>query len=77
MKIIGTTIVFTSNPKNYLKEKYGAKPNTVRALSNTKWCDFQDSSKNLKKIMINNGRYWCWTDLKNIEENNNKNEDKI
>ena len=54
MEIIGTKIVFKSNPENYLKEKYGAKPNTVRILSNTEWCDFQDSLKKLKTIMIVN-----------------------
>ena len=54
MEIIGTKIVFKSNPENYLKEKYGAKPNTVRILSNTEWCGFQDLLDKLKTIMIVN-----------------------
>jgi hypothetical protein len=54
MEIMGTCIVFKSNPENYLKEKYGSKPNTVRCLENTEWVELQDSMKKLKKIWIVN-----------------------
>ena len=55
MKILNKNcIVFKSNPGNYLKEKYGCKPNTVRQIEGQEWVDFNNALKNLTLIrMIN------------------------
>ena len=54
MKIIGSNIIFKSNPEMYLKEKYGNKPNTVRQIRDDEWVEFQDHFKKIKSIIIVN-----------------------
>lgn len=52
MEIIGSNIIFKSNPETYLKEKYGKKPNTARQIKGDEWVKFQDSFKKIKSIII-------------------------
>lgn len=55
MQIVGTTIIFKSDPGCYEKEKCGKKPNTVRQIpQGDEWVRFQDVIRELQNIIIVN-----------------------